>query len=69
VRHLESTHDHALAAGRGDSQEIAIEFTVYADVVLNEWTFGALTWTNDGGASDARSPIAIRPVQALVAPG
>jgi uncharacterized repeat protein (TIGR01451 family) len=28
---------------------------------MDEWTFGSLTWTNDAGVSDARSPIAVRP--------
>jgi subtilisin family serine protease len=47
----------------GDTQVVSIEFAATMDSVFNEWTFGALTWTNSGGASDARSPIAIRPVQ------
>lgn len=54
---------NVFSLAKGDSQTISIEFTANGAVVPNAWTFGSLTWTNDGGASDARSPIAIRPQQ------
>jgi len=44
----------------GQSITYDVTFTTNADVVLNEWTFGAITWK--GGPYEARSPIAIRPV-------
>jgi subtilisin family serine protease len=47
----------------GDSQMVEIEFSTNSETVVGEWTFGALTWENDADASEARSPIAIRPVQ------
>jgi hypothetical protein len=52
----------------GASQEVSIEFSANGAIVLDEWTFGALTWENDGGASDARSPIAIYPVALATVP-
>ncbi|MDH3645711.1 MAG: S8 family serine peptidase [Gammaproteobacteria bacterium] len=47
----------------GDTQTFTVEFTANADVVLDTWAFGALTWNNDSGQTPARSPIAVRPVQ------
>lgn len=53
-----------LVLGEGESAMFTVEFSPGGGVAWEEWTFGALTWTNDAGASDARSPIAIRPLMA-----
>jgi len=54
---------NAFSLAKGDSQTVNITFTANAGVTANEWTFGSMTWNNDAGASAARSPIAIRPLQ------
>lgn len=52
----------AFSLAKGDSQTISIDFSANAGVVAGDWTFGSLTWNNDGGANAARSTIAIRPL-------
>ncbi len=63
----------------GQSASFEVTFTTNSDAVLEEWTFGALTWTDGDGDSDGggdsdsdsdsddgysvRSPIAVRPFQ------
>jgi len=53
-----------LVLNKYETVQVEIEFTSNADLVVDEWTFGSLTWVNDAAdASDARSPIAIRPIK------
>jgi len=51
-----------LVLAENETASYTVTFTPNGEAVMGEWTFGSLTWTNDAGASDARSPIAIRPV-------
>ncbi len=51
-----------LVLEEGESAAYTAEFTPNGAAVMGAWTFGSLTWTNDAGVSDARSPIAIRPL-------
>ena len=53
-----------LVLENGESATFTVEFTPNGAAVMDEWTFGSLTWTNDAGVSDARSPIAVRPLTA-----
>jgi hypothetical protein len=53
-----------LAAGEWGTYEVIL--TARRTAVLNQWAFGWLAWSDDGGNTD-RSPIAVRPV-ALAAP-
>lgn len=50
----------------GESATYEITFDVTDAAVLDEWTFGSITWTDDD-RYDVRSPIAVQPV-ALAAP-
>jgi hypothetical protein len=45
---------------RGQSASYEVTFSANSGAVLDEWTFGALTWTH-GGEYSVRSPIAVRP--------
>ncbi len=47
----------------GESKTVEIQLSVNGDAVFDQWTFGSLTWGNKKGASPARSPIAVKPVQ------
>ena len=42
----------------GETGDFTVTFTTNESVVTGRWLFGALTW--EGGASDVRSPIAVR---------
>jgi uncharacterized repeat protein (TIGR01451 family) len=53
-----------LVLAEGESTTFTVEFSPNGEASFDEWTFGSLTWTNDAGVSDARSPIAIRPLTA-----
>ncbi len=46
---------------KGNSASYEVTFTANSGAVLNEWTFGSLTWTDTGGIYSVRSPIAVRP--------
>lgn len=50
----------------GESATYEVTFETLPIVIMNDWTFGSLTW-NDG-SHNVRSPIAVRPT-ALAAPG
>ncbi len=51
-----------LVLAEDESATFTVEFSPNGATAWGNWTFGSLTWTNDAGASDARSPIAIRPL-------
>ncbi|MDH3940653.1 MAG: S8 family serine peptidase [Xanthomonadales bacterium] len=51
-----------LVLEKGDTAMYTVQLTPNGSAVFDEWTFGSLTWTNDAGATDARSPIAVRPL-------
>jgi hypothetical protein len=57
----------SLTMVEGETKTFTVTVSANADADAGNWTFGSLTWTNDGGASDARSPIAVNPAK-LVAP-
>ena len=44
----------------GQSASYEVTFTTNSGAVLDEWTFGSLTWAH-GGEYSVRSPIALRP--------
>lgn len=46
---------------RGQSATFDVTFTATSAAVLDEWTFGSLTWSH-GGEYSVSNPIAIRPV-------
>lgn len=46
----------------GETANFQVTFTTEQEAGLGEWAFGSLTWNSLGGHSDARSPIAVRPV-------
>jgi hypothetical protein len=50
----------------GESATYDVTFTTLPGAIMNDWTFGSLTWTD--GSHNVRSPIAVRPT-ALAAPG
>jgi len=49
---------------KGQSADFEVTFSVTADTVMDEWTFGSLTWADKGGQYAVRSPIAIYPTSA-----
>ncbi len=51
---------------RGESATYNVTFTTLPCAIMDDWTFGSLTW-NDG-SHNVRSPIAVRPI-AVAAPG
>jgi len=54
-----------ITLAEGESATYEVIFTTLAGAATDEWTFGALTWSD--GTHNVRSPLAIRPV-ALAAP-
>lgn len=54
-----------LTLSEGESATYQVTFTTLAGTAVDEWTFGALTWSD--GTHSVRSPLAVRPV-ALAAP-
>ena len=55
-----------LTLGEGKSATYDVTFTTLPGAIMNDWTFGSLTWSSD--SHNVRSPIAVRPT-ALAAPG
>jgi len=55
----------SLTLAEGESQTYEVTFTTQSGAVLDEWTFGSLTWSH--GPHHVRSPLAVKPV-ALAAP-
>lgn len=45
----------------GQSQTYQVSFTANDAATLDEWAFGSLTWTGNGGKYSVRSPIAVKP--------
>lgn len=52
-----------LVLEQGETASYTVNVSVTENAVPGEWAFGSLTWGNDAGATAARSPIAVRPVQ------
>jgi subtilisin family serine protease len=52
-----------LVLEQGETGSYDVSFSVTDSATPGEWAFGSLTWDNDAGATPARSPIAVRPVQ------
>jgi len=55
----------SITLDEGDSASFAVTFTTTPSAVVDQWAFGALTWSD--GTHNVRSPIAVRPTQ-LAAP-
>jgi len=49
--------------GKDETADYQVTFSVSGDTVMDEWTFGSLTWTDQGGIHSVRSPIAIFPTE------
>lgn len=52
-----------LVLEQGETAAYTVAFSANGNAIAGQWAFGSLTWHNDAGASPARSPIAVRPVQ------
>jgi len=50
--------------GKDDTADYEVTFSVNGDTVMDEWTFGSLTWVHEDGNYYVRSPIAIYPTAA-----
>ena len=57
---------NTLTLVEGDSATYNVTFTTLSGTIMDDWTFGSLTW-NDG-SHNVRSPIAVRPT-AIATPG
>jgi len=55
-----------LTLGEGESAAYDVTFTTLSCAIMNDWTFGSLTWSD--GSHNVRSPIAVRPTE-MAAPG
>jgi len=53
------TDDNALTVEAGGKASYVLTFTKQDDAAIDEWKFGAITWTDNAGHS-VRSPIAIK---------
>ena len=50
--------------GKGSTMDFEVTFSVNDDTVMDEWTFGSLTWVHEDDNYYVRSPIAIYPTEA-----
>ena len=60
--------NNAMSVGAGETVGYSLTFTPTAEAQMDQWVFGAITWSN--GVHNVRSPIAIKVVapQLIVAP-